>query len=68
LPLHSNPNPPTSWFLDPFSTLPSTSELPLVVAHLVYYCESYHLLGYLDFWHFHCLNSRGLAEKELTAG
>ncbi|OQD80465.1 hypothetical protein PENANT_c035G08749 [Penicillium antarcticum] len=40
LPLHSNPNPPTSWFLDPFSTLPGTSELPLMVAHLVYYWKT----------------------------
>ncbi|KAJ5503127.1 hypothetical protein N7463_006001 [Penicillium fimorum] len=41
LPLHSNPNPPTSWFLDPFFTLPGTSELPSMVAHLVYYCTYY---------------------------
>lgn len=41
LPLHSNPNPPTSWFLDPFFTLPGTSELPSMVAHLVYYCKYY---------------------------
>ncbi|KAJ5170626.1 uncharacterized protein N7500_003409 [Penicillium coprophilum] len=37
VPLHSDPNPPTSWFLDPFFTLPGTSELPSMVAHLVYY-------------------------------
>ncbi|KAJ5143061.1 uncharacterized protein N7515_001848 [Penicillium bovifimosum] len=40
LPLHSNPNPPTSWFLDPFFTLPGTSELPSMVAHLVYYWKT----------------------------
>ncbi|KAJ5770801.1 uncharacterized protein N7511_002852 [Penicillium nucicola] len=40
LPLHSNPNPPTSWFLDPFSTLPGTGELPLMVAHLMYYWKT----------------------------
>lgn len=68
LPLHSNPNPPTSWFLDPFSTLPGTSELPLMVAHLVYYCESCHLLDFLGFWLFHRSNSMSLAGMELTAG
>ncbi|CAI7665333.1 uncharacterized protein N7487_006343 [Penicillium crustosum] len=40
LPLHSNPSPPTSWFLDPFFTLPGTSELPSMVAHLVYYWKT----------------------------
>ncbi|KAJ5824380.1 hypothetical protein N7447_006720 [Penicillium robsamsonii] len=40
LPLHSNPNPPTSWFLDPFFTLPGTNELPSMVAHLVYYWKT----------------------------
>ncbi|KAJ5964605.1 uncharacterized protein N7479_004481 [Penicillium vulpinum] len=40
LPLHSNPNPPTSWFLDPFFTLPGTNELPSMIGHLVYYCPN----------------------------
>jgi hypothetical protein len=39
LPLHSTPNPPKSWFLDPFFTLPGTTELSSVVAPLLYYCE-----------------------------
>lgn len=30
---------PGSWFLDPFSALPGTSELPSMVAHLVFYCK-----------------------------
>jgi hypothetical protein len=37
-----NPNPrllPNSWFFDPFCSLPGTSELPSMVAHLVYYCK-----------------------------
>ncbi|OQE11797.1 hypothetical protein PENVUL_c002G05059 [Penicillium vulpinum] len=40
LPLHSNPNPPTSWFLDPFFTLPGTNELPSMIGHLVYYWKT----------------------------
>lgn len=39
---HLNPNPrclPSSWFSDPFCTLPGTSELPAMVAHLLYYCK-----------------------------
>lgn len=39
---HLNPNPrslPTSWFFDPFCSLPGSFELPSVVAHLVYYCK-----------------------------
>lgn len=39
---HLNPNPrslPTSWFFDPFCSLPGTVELPSMVAHLVYYCK-----------------------------
>lgn len=37
----SNPQSfPGSWFLDPFSALPGTSELPSTVAHLVFYCKS----------------------------
>jgi len=39
LPLHSTPNPPKSWFLDPFFTLPGTTELSSAVAPLLYYCE-----------------------------
>ncbi|KAJ5389341.1 uncharacterized protein N7496_000409 [Penicillium cataractarum] len=38
-----NPNPrllPNSWFFDPFCSLPGTSELPSMVAHLVYYWKS----------------------------
>ncbi|KAJ5683188.1 hypothetical protein N7462_006353 [Penicillium macrosclerotiorum] len=31
---------PTSWFFDPFCSLPGTSELPSMVAHLVYYWKS----------------------------
>jgi hypothetical protein len=41
LPLHSTPNPPKSWFLDPFFTLPGAAELSEVVAPLLYYCEWY---------------------------
>ncbi|KAJ5403940.1 hypothetical protein N7509_003811 [Penicillium cosmopolitanum] len=43
---HLNPEPgllPTSWFLDPFCTLPGTSELPGMVAHLLYYCKRFYL-------------------------
>lgn len=43
---HLNPEPgllPTSWFLDPFCTLPGTSELPGMVAHLLYYCKWFYL-------------------------
>lgn len=39
---HLNPNPgslPTSWFFDPFCSLPGSFELPSMVAHLVYYCK-----------------------------
>ena len=39
---HLNPNPqalPTSWFFDPFCSLPGSFELPGMVAHLVYYCQ-----------------------------
>ncbi|CAI7569102.1 unnamed protein product [Penicillium manginii] len=38
-----NPEPgllPTSWFIDPFCTLPGTDELPTMVAHLLYYWKS----------------------------
>lgn len=42
LPFQTNPSPrslPTSWFFDPFCALPGTSELPSMVAHLVFYCK-----------------------------
>lgn len=44
---HLNPNPrslPTSWFFDPFCSLPGTFELPSMVAHLVYYCQCQYLV------------------------
>lgn len=42
LPLHSTPNPPRKWFLDPFFTLPGTTKLASVVAPLLYHCKWYH--------------------------
>lgn len=42
-----NPEPgllPTSWFIDPFCTLPGTDELPTMVAHLLYYCKGWFCL------------------------
>ena len=41
LSFHFNPTPrslPTSWFFDPFSSLPGTNELPAMINHLVFYC------------------------------
>ncbi|KAJ5326438.1 uncharacterized protein N7506_009540 [Penicillium brevicompactum] len=40
LPLHSTPNPPRTWFLDPFFTLPGTTRLASVVAPLLYHWKT----------------------------
>ena len=41
LPLSSTPNPPRTWFFDPFFTFPGTAKTASVVAPLVYYCRWY---------------------------
>jgi hypothetical protein len=49
---HLNPSPrslPTSWFFDPFCSLPGTMELPTMVGHLVYYCKTFLFLFSLIF-------------------
>ncbi|KAJ5935658.1 hypothetical protein N7466_005205 [Penicillium verhagenii] len=43
LPCHLSLNPrtlPASWFYDPFCSSPATSELPSMIAHLVYYWKT----------------------------
>lgn len=50
LPLHSTPNPPRTWFLDPFFTLPGTTRLASVVAPLLYHCKWYHSPFFLALW------------------
>ncbi|KAE8403592.1 hypothetical protein BDV37DRAFT_249924 [Aspergillus pseudonomiae] len=31
---------PTSWLVDPFSTLPGASDVPIIITRLVFHCES----------------------------